>query len=52
VIVQNMSGAASLTAANDMSNVAAKDGNVRSLAHAPVMELPQGTSSSAFNPQK
>ena len=52
VIVQNMSGAASLTAANDMSNVAAKDGNVRSLARAPVMELLEGTSSSAFNPQK
>lgn len=52
VIVQNMPGAGSLTATNYMSNVAAKDGTVISLARAPVMELLAGTSSSAFDPLK
>ena len=52
VIVQNMPGAGSLTATNYISNVAAKDGTVISLARAPVMELLAGTSSSAFDPLK
>jgi tripartite-type tricarboxylate transporter receptor subunit TctC len=52
VIVQNMSGAGSLKAANYIYNVAPKDGTVFGLVRAPVMEPIIGSHGAAFDATK
>jgi tripartite-type tricarboxylate transporter receptor subunit TctC len=52
IVVQNMPGAGSLTAANYIYNRAPHDGSVVGMSRAPVMEPLTGTSSTAFDATK
>ena len=52
VVVQNMPGAGSLVAANDIYNVAPRDGATIAMLRAPVMDALTGTSSSKFDATK
>jgi tripartite-type tricarboxylate transporter receptor subunit TctC len=52
IIVQNMPGAGSLRAANQLYNVSPKDGSVIALARAPVLEPLVGASGAAFDATK
>jgi tripartite-type tricarboxylate transporter receptor subunit TctC len=52
IIVQNMPGAGSLRAANNLYNIAPKDGSVIALTRAPVIEPLVGTAGMAFEGTK
>ena len=52
IIVQNMSGAGSMRAANHLYNVAPKDGSVIALARSPVIEPLVGAPGAAFDASK